>query len=283
VYNLPPGPFQLSSFSFPYESYANSPVHRFYQMWQQEDCNAFYATESNPSGCLNDLFPWVEVTVGAGTNGKKPPKPFTDVSTGEGATAMGFYNMLQGDVPYFKFLADNYAINDNFHQSVMGGTGANHIMLGFGDAIWFNDGQGRPMMPPHNQVVGEGLNKGKVDEIENPNAQAGTNNWYTQDGYGGGSSGSPSYGGGSYSNCSDSTQPGVTAVLSYLADLPYLVNARCAPGHYYLLNNYNPGYFGDGSNAYTDTSNNNTVFTIPPSSVRSIGDTLLAKNISFAY
>jgi hypothetical protein len=41
--------------------------------------------------------------------------------------------------------------------------------------------------------------------------------------------------------------------------------------------------FGDGSNAYTDTSNNNTVFTIPPSSVRSIGDTLLAKNISFAY
>ena len=87
----------------------------------------------------------------------------------------------------------------------------------------------------------------------------------------------------SYSNCSDSTQPGVTAVLSYLADLPYLVNPRGAPGHYYLLNNYNPGYFGDGSNAYTDTSNNNTVFTIPPSSVRSIGDTLLAKNISFAY
>ena len=31
------------------------------------------------------------------------------------------------------------------------------------------------------------------------------------------------------------------------------------------LNNYNPGYFGDGTNAYTDTNPNNYVFTIPPS------------------
>jgi len=284
VYNLPPGPFQLSSFSFPYDSYANSPVHRFYQMWQQQDCNAFYATQSNPSGCLADLFPWVEVSIGAGNNGKKQPNPFTDTTTGEGATAMGFYNVAQGDVPYFKFLADHYAMNDNFHQSVMGGTGANHIMLGMGDAIWFSDSQGRPMRPPHNEVVGKGSkNQGKVDEIENPNARAGTNNWYLQDGYGGGSSGSPSYGGGSYSNCSDSTQPGVTAVLNFLSDLPYQVDPKCDPGRYYLLNNYNPGYFGDGSDAYTDNSDSNTVFTIPPSSVRNIGDELLEHNISFAY
>ena len=52
---------------------------------------------------------------------------------------------------------------------------------------------------------------------------------------------------------------------------------NCEPGHYYLLNNYNPGYFGDGSNAYTDNNASNTVFTIPPSSVRSIGDELLAE------
>ena len=31
------------------------------------------------------------------------------------------------------------------------------------------------------------------------------------------------------------------------------------------------GYFGDGSNAYTNTDPDNTVFTIPPSSVRTIG------------
>ena len=95
-------------------------MHRFYQMWQQLDCTAAV-------GCLNDLFPWVEATVGAGSNGKPPPADFTYK---EGATAMGFYNVQQGDVPYFKQLADTYSMSDNFHQSVEGGTGANHIMLG---------------------------------------------------------------------------------------------------------------------------------------------------------
>ena len=33
---------------------------------------------------------------------------------------------------------------------------------------------------------------------------------------------------------------------------------NCEQGHYYLLNNYNPGYFGDGSNAYTDNNVANT-------------------------
>ena len=61
-------------------------------------------------------------------------------------------------------------------------------------------------------------------------------------------------------------------------------SANCDTGHYYLLNNYNPGYFGDGSNAYAQISNPlNTVFTIPPSSVRNIGDALLKKKVSFAY
>ena len=65
--------------------------------------------------------------------------------------------------------------------------------------------------------------------------------------------------------------------------LPYEVDPKCDPGHYYLLNNYNPGYFGDGSNAYTDTNKANTVFTIPPSTLRNIGDALLEKNISWKY
>ncbi len=43
-----------------------------------------------------------------------------DVTTGEGSTSMGFYNVQNGDVPYFKSLADNYAMSDNFHQSVLG-------------------------------------------------------------------------------------------------------------------------------------------------------------------
>lgn len=282
--SLPPGPFQLTSSTLPYDAYAASPVHRFYQMWQQLDCNVEYAEQWNPSGCKADLFPWVEVTIGAGSNGLPQPQPFSVESTGEGSTSMGFYNMLQGDAPYLKELADSYSMSDNYHQAVVGGTGANHVMLGTGDAIWFSDANGNPAVPPHNQLVASGTaNAGVVDEIENPDAAPGTNNWYTEDGYGGGSHGKPSYGGGSYSNCSDSDEPGVTSVLSYLSLLPKRIDPNCAPGHYYLLNNYNPGYFGNGSNAYTDTSASNTVFTIPPSSLRNIGDALNETNISFKY
>ena len=68
VLDLPEGAFGLTP-SVPYSAYANSPVHRFYQMWQQADCNVGYSTAENPSGCLSDLFPWVEVTIGAGSDG----------------------------------------------------------------------------------------------------------------------------------------------------------------------------------------------------------------------
>jgi phospholipase C len=284
---LPPGPFRYTNaLSFPYNAYANSPVHRFYQMWQQEDCNIKYATPANPSGCLADLFTWTEVTVGSNVNGKPQPTPFcTDYApgcntTGEGATAMGFYSMSRGDAPYTKELADNYAFSDNYHQPAMGGTGLDSIMLFFGDAIWFKDRNGN-LTPPHNQLTFLG---GPVDEIENPNPVPGTNNWWIQDGYGGfGTNGTSTgvYGGGSYSNCSDPSQPGVAPILNYLSSLKPSIKPNCDPGHYYLLNNYNPGYFGDGTNAYEDNNPNNTPFTIPPTSQRSIGDVLLENNISW--
>jgi len=285
---LPPVPFELTnSTSFPDDSYAASPVHRFYQMWQQLDCNAGTKIAANPSGCLSDFFTWTEVTVGSNVNGKTQPANFsTDyapgkVTTGEGATAMGFYNMLQGDAPYTKELADNYAMSDNYHQPVMGGTGANSIMLGFGDAIWFSDQNGNALVPPHNAVTFAG---GPVDEIENPNPVSGTNNWWTQDGYGGFGNNGVSrgvYGGGSYSNCSDTTQPGVGQIVTYLGSLTPPINPNCDAGHYYLLNNYNPGYFGDGSDAYTDSNPSNTPFTIPGTTQRSIADVLMASNVSW--
>jgi phospholipase C len=252
VTKLPPGPFQLTP-GVKYDDYAASPVHRFYQMWQQLDCNAAYATRRNPSGCKSDLFPWVEVSVGAGANGAPPPSPLTDATTGEGSTAMGFYNVLAGDAPYLKYLADRYAMSDNFHQAVQGGTGANHVAIGTGDAIWYSDGNGHAAVPAAN-------------EIENPNAQPGTNNWYTQDGYSG----------GTYSNCADAEQPGVGPVLRYLSSLERPVPSRCERGHYYLLNNYAPGYFGDGSV-------NHDPFAIPPSTLRTIAEPLAERHISFAW
>ncbi len=244
-----PGPFQLSP-GIAYDDYSASPVHRFYQMWQQLDCSREHATFENPSGCLADLFPWVETTIGAGNNGASQPATFTNETTREGSAAMGFYNVLQGDVPYFKSLADEYALSDNFHQSIQGGTGANHIALGTGDADWYSDGKGNALFP-------------QALETENPDPQAGTNNWYTQDGYSG----------GTYSDCSDETQAGVGPVTAYLHQVH--VKPNCEKGHYYLLNNYNPGYFGDGTVDTTDE------FTIPPSSTRTIGDELLDHDISW--
>ncbi|MGA2697586.1 MAG: alkaline phosphatase family protein [Terriglobales bacterium] len=238
-----------------YDWYASSPVHRFYQMWQQEDCSAATATSANPSGCLADLFPWVEVTIGAGDNGASQPANFNDQSTGEGSTAMGMYDIAAGDAPYLKFLADNYTLSDNMHQSVMGGTGANHIVFGYADAMWYSDGNGNQAVPPTNQ-------------IENPNPQTGTNNWYDQDGYSG----------GSYTNCADLTQPGVAPIVNYLQTLTPPINQRCGVGNYYLLNNYNPGYNGDGTLA-----SQYSPYTIPPSSQRHIGDVLGAAGLSYTY
>jgi acid phosphatase len=240
--NLPNGPFQLSKY-VPYQlSYTGDPVHRFFQMWQQYDEGR------------SDLFTWVGVTIGTGSNGQPAPSPFTDQSTHQGAVAMGFYNMDQGDVPVFKFIADNYALGDNYHQGIMGGTGADFIYLGTGDSAFYEDGNGNPERPPGNQ-------------IENPNPLSGTNNWYTQDGYKG----------GSYVNCADENQPGVAAVLTYLKSLKR--NPRCDPGHYYLVNNYGPAYNADGS--LVDLKQ--VPFTLPPQTIPNIGEALSNAGVSWKY
>ena len=316
VETLPAGPFQITNGStFNYNDYAASPVHRFYQMWQQLNCSLSRINADNPSGCNASLFSWVEVTVGAGTNGiTQAPLCSSDkdalpcftynylpsvpkaTTTGEGSTSLAFYNVQKGDAPYFKNLADNFTMSDNFHQSVNGGTGANHIMFGHADMIWFSNGSGTPEVPPNNQAVFtkpyngvSNPDQGVVNEIEDPNPAPGTNNWYAEDGYGESYNAgypppytvSPVYGGGSYSDCSDVSQPGVGPIVSYLAALG--VNSRCETGHYYLLNNYNPGWFGNGKNAYIDQNPSNTPFTIPPSSTPSLGDDLNANSISWKY
>jgi phospholipase C len=177
---------------------------------------------------------------------------------------MQFFNVQKGDVPYFTQLARQYALSDNFHQSVMGGTGANHIMLGYGSLIYYADSNGNPTMPPAKQ-------------IENPNPQSGTNNYYTQDGYGSTTTG----GGGSYVNCSDKTQPGVAPILDYLKALPYrpFLQGDCQKGAYYLVNNYNPGYLGDGTAAPLGP----TQFTIPPTQQNNIALLLTKHHVSWKY
>jgi phospholipase C len=252
VNSLLPGVFQITGPNMTDDDYAASPVHRFYQMWQQLDCDAAAGSLLNPAGCRDDLFAWVEQTIAAGSNGNPEPSTFT----GEGSTALEFYNMQEGDLAYTRSLADQYSMSDNYHQAVQGGTGANHVMMMSGDAIWYSDGHGNAAVPPNNQ-------------IENPDPAPGTNNWYTQDGYSG----------GTYSECADETQPGVTGVTSYLHELH--IDPNCQKGHYYLLNNYAPGYYGDGTPNPGASDPNG--FVIPPSTLRTIGDELLERNISWAY
>jgi phospholipase C len=256
-YNLPNGPYPLVALpqgedetSSLYKTYGGSPVHRFYQMWQQLDCDAAKASKRNPSGCQADLFPFVEMTVSSGSNGNLAPTPLK-----EGDIALGFYNVAKGDAPYLAQLAREYTLNDNYHQPVMGGTFANQMMFGYADALYYAGPNGDPATPPANQ-------------IENPNPAPNINNWYANDGYGG----------GSYTNCSDFTQPGVSPIVNYLNAIQ--VPPNCAPHAYYLLNNYVPAFIGSGA---TDPVNNGQ-FTLPPViKQRHIGDTLSQASVSWAY
>ena len=167
---------------------------------------------------------------------------------------MGFFNMSQGDAPVFKFIADNYAMSDNYHQAIMGGTGANFIFLGTADEAFYGDGNGNPLTPP-------------VNQIENPDPVASTNNWYTQDGYSG----------GSYVNCADSGQHGVAPIKSYLSTLG--VRPNCDSGHYYLVNNYGPAYQANGQPVDTTLH----PFTLPPQTLPNLAQALSGVGVSWRY
>jgi len=115
--DLPNGPFQITRYA-DWMTAVGDPVHRFFQMWQQYD------------GGRNDLFVWVDMTSGEGSQKRDDPAS----GTNQGGVAMGFYNMAKGDAAYFRELARNFAIADNYHQPIMGGTGANFFMVATGDS-----------------------------------------------------------------------------------------------------------------------------------------------------
>lgn len=241
--DLPNGPYQISNY-VPYAAYTGDPVHRFFQMWQDVD------------GGRMDKFVWVEETIGTGSNGAPPPAG--GFNPKEGAISMGFYNMSTGDAPIFKSLADQYAISDNYHQAIMGGTGANFQALVSGDAAFFTNTNldGTAAVPFSNQ-------------IENPNPVAHTNNYYAQDGYSG----------GSYVDCADRNAPGVAAVMEELHHQG-VHDGNCEAGHYYLVNNYN--LFWDQTSGNPRTLGPDS-FTLPPQSIPTIADVLTSHDVSWKY
>lgn len=244
--DLPNGPFQLTKY-VPYAVPADNPigittgdpVHRFFQMWQQtggENANL-------------DMYTWIATTAGSGgdTVGVTPSNP------SQGGELMAFLNMKSGDVPYWNSLAQQYAMSDNYHQSILGGTYANFYAIATGDIAYFNI-DGIVAAPPANQ-------------IENPNPMPGTPNFYIQDGFSG----------GSYVNCSDATQPGVAPILAALSEVN--VASKCDAGKYYLVNNYGFGYDMNG-NVQPIGPNN---YTLPPQTTPTIAEALTNKGVSWKW
>jgi phospholipase C len=253
--NLANGPFPLKGAQLPYDSYTGDTTHRLFEMWQQSDCNIRNATRRNPSGCLSDLYPFVitNYTNILDTQFDNPPE-FDDNG---GSNSMAFYNVQEGNVPILKTLADKFSMSDNYHQAFMGGTGANHVMLGTGDAIFWSDGNGNPTTPP-------------AGVIANPNPLPGTDDVYTVDlGFN-----------GDFTECADPTQPGIKPIRDYLESLPYDPRPNCRAGHFYMINNLNPGFLPDGT---VDTAGIAKGASIPPTNVRTIGEALNDKGISWAY
>ncbi|MBY0578745.1 MAG: alkaline phosphatase family protein [Burkholderiales bacterium] len=240
--DLPNGPFQITKYVY-YGAHTGDPAHRFFQMWQQVD------------GGKMDLFTWVGTSIGFGSS--NGPHSGSPGMTAQGGVSMGFYNMAMGDAPILRNLAEHYAIGDNYHQPIMGGTGPNYFALATGDVAYYSR-EGKPERPPEKQV-------------ENPDPRPGTNNWYRNDGYAG----------GSYVDCSDENQPGVAGIADYLKKLPYKAfnGGNCAPNTYYLVNNYEPGYSASGEPAALGPDH----FTVPPLAVPNIGEALSAGKVSWKW
>ena len=241
---LPNGPYPISQ-HVGYGAHTGDPVHRFFQMWQQLD------------GGANDLFVWTAETAGTGPSNPPLPVPATPGNTLQGGVSMGFYNMAKGDAPYFKSLADRYALADNYHQPVLGGTTVNYFALATGDVAYFTQ-DGKAGTPP-------------AKFIENPDPLPGHNNWYTEDGYIG----------GTYVACADRAAPGVGPIAAHLESLPYRAfrGGNCEPGHYYMVNNLDPAFNADGTLVATGP----TKFLLPPQSLRHIGDALTGADIPWKW
>jgi phospholipase C len=240
VNNLQPGPFQLTGPMMPFDAFTGDTIHQYFQMVQQMDCaiDKEHVSRGNPTGCLHDLQSAVTTTYGTSPTG-------TPHDTGQ---TMAFFNMQQNDAPFFKSLADQYTMSDNYHQPVMGGTGPDSQPLGFADQVFFSDGNGNPATPAEANIY-------------NPDPLPGTLNQYTQR--------------AQWFNCSDETQPGIEAITNYLRALPYTVTTHCGAGEYWQAVNVNP--------AFTPKGVAQSGLVVPPTMQRSIGDVLTAQNISWKY
>ncbi len=106
--------------------------------------------------------------------------------------------------------------------------------------------------------------------IANPDPIAGTDDVYTVD----------MLFDGNFTECGDLSQPGIKPIRDYLASLPYNPDSRCEPAHFYMINNDAPGFLPNGT---VDAKGIAGGGSIPPSNVRTLGEALNEKHVSWAY
>lgn len=232
------GPFQITDY-VSVGAHTGDPIHRFFQMWQQVN------------GGASDLFVWTANNFGfyRGDN----INAVESVPTYQGAVAMGFYNMVQGDAPYFKQLAERYAIADNYHQAILGGTAANYVAIVAADVAIHTEND-KKAVPPAEQIMKLQLLKNGKQIVEN---------------------------GGVYVQCADQHADGVAPIQHYLDHLPYrpFNNGNCEPGAYYMVNNLDPSYT---ANLQSITLGHDK-WLLPPQIMPTIGDAMSKAGLSWKW
>jgi len=146
---------------------------------------------------------------------------------------MGFYNVATGMRPTDE-LARKYTLNDNYHQPVMGGTFANMMMFGY--------------RPPCTMPTPTAI-RGTCRQPDREPQRAGRHQQLVYAGR---------LFGRQLHQLLRPVAAGRGADPGHLASLH--VPSQCAPGAFYLLNNYVPAFIGSGA---TDPVNNGP-FTLPP-------------------
>ena len=232
------GPFQITDY-VSFGAHTGDPIHRFFQMWQQVN------------GGASDLFVWTAENFGfyRGDN----INAVESVPTYQGAVAMGFYNMAQGDAPYFRQLAERYAIADNYHQAILGGTAPNYVAMVAADVAVHVE-NGKQAVPPAEQILRLQLLKNGKQLVEN---------------------------GGVYVQCADQAADGVAPIRHYLDSLPYrpFNNGNCEPGAYYMVNNLDPSAT---ANLQSITLGHDK-WLLPPQVMPTIGDIMSEAGLSWRW
>src|SRR5262249_18722429 len=123
-------------------------------------------------------------------------------------------------------------------------------------AIFWEAVAGLPPVPPANRVA-------------NPTPKGATNVAFTTD--------------QRWTKCGDLTQPGIKPIMGYLATLPGrpdLSKSNREPDRFYRINKTRPGFLSNGE---INTAGITDGTAVPPSTLRTIGDALNEKNISWAF